>query len=343
MKPRRTARDDGATDPLLVIAAIAASLVLLVGGAFTTSSAIASSKRNAAASTLLQVRVAEEATRLRTGSYTADRAALTGASSFPTNGAITGDGNCFAAFTSDGAGGFQYIDSGRTTATAVPSPWPSAPPASYPTECFWPTRAAALTPSRVTNMVANPTAATPPDGSAALGAPLNTKVVSVPAATSAGTGFQVTPTGVSNDTALTFGDQAANTLRLGMQPGRTYTASGTLILPAAQASTNLQASRARGISVFATDALYYMQNSAQAPNAPGAYRVSLTFTLPAAATNAFIRFYNGSDNPGDPVTWSNLSLTETAAPTAFGDGDSPGWTWSGTPNRSVSSGPALGG
>ncbi|WIE81292.1 hypothetical protein [Curtobacterium sp. MCSS17_016] len=339
----RRRSDGGATDPVLVIAAVAVSLVLLIGGALTTSSVVASSKRNAAASSLVQVRVAEESARLRTGSYTADRSALQGVSSFPVEGAITGNGNCFGAFTSDGAGGYQYIDSGRSAAAAVPSPWPAAAPASYPADCFWPTRPAALTASRVTNLVPNPTAATAPDGSANLGLGLNAKVTSVSAATTAGTGFQVAPTGGSNDTALTFGDQAANTMRLSMQAGRTYTVSGTVILSAAQTSTNLQGARARGISVFATDALYYMQNSAQAPNKPGTYRLSLTFTLPVAATNAFIRFYNGSDSPGDTLTWSNLSLTESAASVEFGDGSSPGWAWSGEASKSISSGPALGG
>jgi hypothetical protein len=337
----RRSADNGATDPILVVAAVAVSLALLVGGAFTTSSTVSASKRSAAASSLLPVRVAEEAARLRTGSYTADRSALDGISSFADDGVITANGNCFAAFTSDHSGGYQYLHSGRSTATAVPSPWPTAAPASYPSDCFWPSRASALTPSRVTNLIKNPTAAAPIDGTPDAGQTFNATLAAVPASTTSGTGFQVTPNGSSYDNALTFGDQAANTMRLGMQAGHTYTVSGTILIPTAQARP--LDTRSRSIAVFSTDSIFYSQVSPQAPNKPGAYRLTVTFTLPAAATNAFIRFYNGSDSPGDPVVWSNLSLTESAAPYDYGDGSSPGWSWSGAPNQSTSSGPAIGG
>ncbi len=340
----RHANDRGATDPVLVIAAIATSLVLLAAGTFSVRNTVTAAARDAAQSALLQVRVAQETERQRTGSYTGDISSLNGVRGWPSDGALTGDGNCFAAFVSDTTGGYIFIDSGKSAPAPVPSPWPAVAPTGYPAGCFWPSKPSALTAVPVTNLVQNPTAATAPTADVNLGVANNAVLSSAPAPGVAGTGFKVTPNGtMSNDTALTFGDQTEGVLRLGMQPGHTYTASGTIVVPKTQESTALRAKRARGISFFSTMAVSYEQNSAQAPNKPGAYRVSMTFTVPAGSTTAFLRFYNGSDNPADPVIWTNLSLVESGSDHAYGDGNSPGWTWSGTPNKSTSSGPALGG
>jgi hypothetical protein len=149
----------------------------------------------------------------------------------------------------------------------------------------------------------------------------------------------VTPTAGGPDSYLCVGGDLGG-MRLGMVGGGTYTVSGTINLTAAQTGTLDPYGRARTIQFYyrvGTNA-YVSVGSAQAPNAAGTTRLSVTATLPAGVTEAFIRFYNGAQTGGSAVSWDGLMLTDGSALYNFGDGNSPGWAWSGAISLSVSSG-----
>ncbi len=133
------------------------------------------------------------------------------------------------------------------------------------------------------------------------------------------------------------GDTGA--LRLGMQPGRSYRASGTVRIPAVQSVS----SAARSIRVYYRTATvsYVASQSAQAANQIGAGRVDVLLNLPSDATEAFIRLYNGTMSGGGDTFWDAIMLTEGTDLYAYGDGTSDNWSWVGTPHASASFGPSL--
>lgn len=120
------------------------------------------------------------------------------------------------------------------------------------------------------------------------------------------TSYAITPSGVSQDTAL---NTNGATLYPGIEAGKTYTISGYVTLTEPQPDFN--PTRARKIVVFTkVGANPYTENqSSQGPNEAGTSRVSLTFTVPVGATECFIRFYNGSQF-GGPVYWNGIVLEE---------------------------------
>ncbi|MGW8431669.1 hypothetical protein ACWGJ9_11300 [Curtobacterium citreum] len=338
---RRFLRSDrAATDPILVIAAIVVSLVLLVGGSLAVAALLGNAKDVNAQKDLSNIVSAQAAREAAGQPFIADlpdTVTLTD----QTTTQVTSDGTCFGAFTVSGSGRAFYADSNARRPGPVPSPWPAAAPSRYPDGCWWPQSKTALAQSTVTNLIPNPAARLWANGTTTRGMPFNSalSVATIPGSTT--TAFRVAAFNGSNDSAMTFGDEAAGVYRLGMQPGKTYTVSGTVHLPAPQQSANLSVGQARAISVFASGGRRW--NSPQAPNTAGNHRVSVSFTIPADATTAFIRFYNGSDAPADVVDWTNLMLTEGSADRPYADGGSPGWSWSGAADQSASSGSALGG
>jgi prepilin-type N-terminal cleavage/methylation domain-containing protein len=141
----------------------------------------------------------------------------------------------------------------------------------------------------------------------------------------------------SNDSFIILGGSLGG-IRLNMESGKSYTVSGTINLPAAQTGT--LSGQARRIVVYykVGAGSYQSFSSNAAPNAAGTNRLSLNFTLPAGITEAFIRFYNGALQGGGTVYWDSLVLNE-GNNTNYVDGFTPGWSWSGADNNSVSSGP----
>jgi Tfp pilus assembly protein PilX len=181
--------------------------------------------------------------------------------------------------------------------------------------------------------------------------------------------LRITPNTSSGDSYASIGGDDGG-LRLGMQPGKTYTVSGTVNVPSPQylGGTVTYPWRRAGIVIHTWNPVsgwsFYTVNPAGAPNdnkhqfnsgaeltgtsnsyysiGSGTYKLSTTFTVPTNGVTAFIRLYNGSTNaaPIPIVQWDNIALYEgTRAP--YYDGDSPGWSWSGTPNLSTSSGPLV--
>jgi hypothetical protein len=140
----------------------------------------------------------------------------------------------------------------------------------------------------------------------------------------------------SNDSYLSpEGDTGA--LRYGFAAGKTYTVSATARLTAAQTGT-LNAS-ARRIVVYTKvgAAAYVTASSAQAPNASGITRLSVTFTAPAGITEGFIRLYNGAFRDGGDVWWDSLLVEETTTLQDYFDGSTgQNHVWTGTAHQSTS-------
>lgn len=110
-------------------------------------------------------------------------------------------------------------------------------------------------------------------------------------------------------------------VRHGLRAGRQYTVSGTLRIAAVQAATGAHVNARRIVVIYKNAAGTYVEiPSAQAPNAIGQTRLSVTFTLPAGFTEVFIRFFHGHVT-ADSVWWHSLLLTEGTSTTYF-DGNS---------------------
>ncbi|ALD63992.1 hypothetical protein AFL94_08735 [Arthrobacter sp. LS16] len=143
---------------------------------------------------------------------------------------------------------------------------------------------------------------------------------------------------VANATSAATGSypagQAGAIYRLGWQPGKTYTVSASVRLATAQTGT--LDSNARRITIGITQGTtnFAFAVSPQAPNMPGVYRLSVTFTIPADASNAFIRLMNGSS--AQKIWWDNLIVTEGDAPVEYFNGDDLGCSWLGSPHASPS-------
>jgi prepilin-type N-terminal cleavage/methylation domain-containing protein len=133
------------------------------------------------------------------------------------------------------------------------------------------------------------------------------------------------------------GDTGA--MRLGMQAGKTYGLRAVINVPATLTGA-LNTGRVLCLTAWQKTASYSFQSSC-APNNPGTYPLSLTFTIDPAATEAFIRLYNGSMSGGGVVSYDAIMLTEGSSVPNYADGNSSDWTWNGTVNNSTSRGPAL--
>lgn len=127
---------------------------------------------------------------------------------------------------------------------------------------------------------------------------------------------------------------------MGVEPGKTYTVSATIRVPAVQTGT--LDTRARTIavgSVIGGVANYSFAFAVAAPNAIGTYRLKVTFTTPLVYENIFVRLMNGSMNTH--VYWDQLVLEEGATDGSYFDGsttadDTYTYSWTGAPHVSTS-------
>ncbi|GAA0232729.1 RICIN domain-containing protein [Saccharothrix mutabilis subsp. mutabilis] len=104
-------------------------------------------------------------------------------------------------------------------------------------------------------------------------------------------------------------------LRLGMKPGRTYRVTGWIYVPAA---TGLNATHHRALRIvaFTKTAAGYQEHHSNTAQAVDAWQqLTLDYTVPADATEAFVRLYNGfTAGSGKKVYYDDLSLREITAP-----------------------------
>lgn len=134
---------------------------------------------------------------------------------------------------------------------------------------------------------------------------------------------EITPaaTGTSSDTYVALGGDTG-AMRLGMLAGRTYRATGWIYVPAA--TTLAPAATTTGLRLvgwYKQGATYVPVSSPMAAYLDGWQELSVVMTIPADATEALFRLYNGNvAASGKKVYWDNISVTEVVAP--FG----PSWT-----------------
>lgn len=116
-----------------------------------------------------------------------------------------------------------------------------------------------------------------------------------------------------NDVYTSVGGDIGS-LRVGMQAGKTYTFVGTIRLdsPTVASALGFGANAVRALTFWSKVGAgsYTLVKSASADNVAGVTRLSLTFTVPAGATEAFLRLYHGGDHTSGPIWWDRLGLFE---------------------------------
>lgn len=138
------------------------------------------------------------------------------------------------------------------------------------------------------------------------------------------------------DSYTTVGGDAG-AFRLGMQPGKTYTIMAKVRL-AAPLTGALQPNRWGRPVVFILGGSYSEFPTNAPTNAIGVYEVRKTFTIPANATEAFIRLYNGTSTGNGDVWYDNVMLVEGEYTGDYIDGSKPFAKWDGVAGASLSVG-----
>ncbi|MFU8870394.1 LamG-like jellyroll fold domain-containing protein [Micromonospora sp. SL4-19] len=137
---------------------------------------------------------------------------------------------------------------------------------------------------------------------------------------------EITPvTTTSNDTYVAVGGDGGG-MRLGMVAGRMYRATGWIYVPASTGLVPAFAQRGlRIVGFYKLGDNYFEVASPLAAYTDGWQELSVDMSVPAGATEAFFRLYNGMQGgSGRKVYWDNLSVTEIMAP--FG----PAWSGGAT-------------
>lgn len=152
--------------------------------------------------------------------------------------------------------------------------------------------------------------------------------------------LRITSTTASSDTKAAPGGDTGG-MRLGMEGGKTYTALGTIRLSAPLTGV-LHTRALRMVAFYKTPSTGYLEaSSAVSANVPGATDLSVTFTLPADASEAFVRLYSGAPAGGGEVWWDDFMLVEGAWTGGYFDGSTPStpelaYSWTGVADNSSS-------
>ncbi|QPX62570.1 minor tail protein [Arthrobacter phage Wollypog] len=139
--------------------------------------------------------------------------------------------------------------------------------------------------------------------------------------------------------ASIVGDSGA--LRMGLTPGKTYRMQATYNQNAPQTGTiNADARRIVVYTKVGTNAAVKTYSN-QAPNVAGSVDLVVNFTVPAGATEAYVRLYNGTRLGNGASFWSSLILTDVAYNGPQFSGENPDdafttYTWDGAVNASSS-------
>ncbi|GAA1513496.1 tetratricopeptide (TPR) repeat protein [Agromyces terreus] len=156
-------------------------------------------------------------------------------------------------------------------------------------------------------------------------------------------GIEVEGRGQNTDTHIAPGGREHHdNFAYGMRPGQTYTVIVRVNLEepltgrmSADRLSIRIGCRSRGKIDWA------LARSHKAPNHAGEYELSVTFTLPADASAAWICLQAGASQGGGKVVWSRLSVSESASAHKYFDGSTSGdelysYTWEGAVNQSIS-------
>ncbi|MFJ2862441.1 ricin-type beta-trefoil lectin domain protein [Kitasatospora sp. NPDC087314] len=120
------------------------------------------------------------------------------------------------------------------------------------------------------------------------------------------------------------------TLSLGMKPGRTYRLTGWIYVPGATGLNPDFGDRGLRLAGFVKTAAGYSKVTSDKAGYTDAWQqLSVDLTVPADATEAFFRLYNGFTAAGKQVFFDDLSVKEIVAP--FGP------QWAGGPDAGAGS------
>ncbi len=156
-------------------------------------------------------------------------------------------------------------------------------------------------------------------------------------------GARVVGTDDDNDTHVAPGGRnEPGQFRLGMRPGRTYTAAVSVALEAPLTGTLHPLALRVVPGCIVTDAVRWtLARSHPARNEAGDHRISVTFTVPPDAGAAWLRLVSGMSRGHGSVVWHSLCLTETDHPVEYFDGGGGSGPlhrtrWLGAPDASPS-------
>ncbi|MGY0234097.1 discoidin domain-containing protein [Longispora urticae] len=127
--------------------------------------------------------------------------------------------------------------------------------------------------------------------------------------------LEIVPTLANGDTfAAVGGNNGA--LHLGMQAARRYRATGWIYVPVETGLNPAHQARGNRIVGFYKDATGYHEVASIPAGWTGAWQeLTVDLAIPAGATEAFFRIYNGAaGGSGKKVYWDNLSVREVIAP-----------------------------
>jgi hypothetical protein len=142
-------------------------------------------------------------------------------------------------------------------------------------------------------------------------------------------GWSAKLTSTGGDTFTAPGGDTGG-MRLGMLADNTYTLSCYLYVPTGGGAS-------WRIKIFDNDGSGYVSTSSGSVSTFDSWvLVSVTRTLRAGATQAFVRVENNSGVNGDTVYIDNAQLTQTPAAVPYFDGSTGSAQWSGAPHLSTS-------
>jgi hypothetical protein len=309
----RSFKDDAAENSIMQTITIAVSAILVAAGLVTAPGLINNARDNNATTDLANVAYAQEYRLADSGQYASDITAfqssavkLTLAGDTSPRIISNADNTVYAVFDKSKSGKVFWRSSDSSKFYVAPTPWSSTAPAEYPASLEWPASADDATAQHATNMLVD-SGVSNIDNFQGFGSVVQNTSWGVGDKSSA----KIVPDSSSPDSFLYYknGGQS-NGVTLGMKPGHTYTVSGTIHLDKVQPADAWK--RARTITTFwvSPGSSYIETNSTPAPNTVGDHRVSMTFTLPADANEAFIRWYDGTTDTNNGVSWDNLMLSE---------------------------------
>lgn len=164
-------------------------------------------------------------------------------------------------------------------------------------------------------------------------------------AESGSTSLRVIPTGLpsyNNSCAAVAGGTGSLTgSGITFVPGKTYTVQATLRMTAALSGPLDSRSRRIYVGANTGSGNALLAQSAAAPNAAGVTRLSVTFTVPLAATTCYVLLFNGASAGNGDVWWDDLVIVEGTYGGPYFDGATPdtleySYSWTGAADASTS-------
>lgn len=155
---------------------------------------------------------------------------------------------------------------------------------------------------------------------------------------------EIVPASASSETYVELGNGIPG-MKSGLVAGQTYTFKASINLDGAQAGTLSTYARTLTVVTKAGASAAILTSTTAAPNAAGTTELTLTLQIPANATEAAVRLYNGASLGNGVVRWDNIMVVPSSASTPYAepyfdgltaDGDDLSYDFLGERDQSVS-------